>query len=292
MTQRQTPADDEESVSSSTSSKTMSVCDIPVPPEKKADDEEESWTASPATKNSKKSKKGATHKKSPPKKAAPKKADSKKDEAPSNWPSSSRGSPPKTTIEDDNEASPKQTRKNASSSAAQSKTGKASAAQTKTAGKASILSSTVFCSNNSTISNSLFQTSFPIQRTMGSSTTTTPRKSAKKPSSTPAKPLGTICDHGNKASLVSEEVASYFTEKYLKENDFPFKCCGDGCNHLFGKNYKVSGKKLVWLCPNGKNVHHECVHALCKPCYDAWQPDDTPSRKRRPSRRTTDYSEL
>ena len=85
------------------------------------------------------------------------------------------------------------------------------------------------------------------------------------------------CDHDLYAHYKPYAKATKcFTEAHLGNNPlFPKQC--DGCKKKFvdkTKNidpeteYKVTSKAVVFLCPNGCNTHHNCMHALCGPCYD------------------------
>jgi outer membrane biosynthesis protein TonB len=109
---------------------------------------------------------------------------------------------------------------------------------------------------------------------------TKPKKPNKKKSSpakhsspSPAKhPSPSACQHGIKENYAREDAASYFTEKYLTNTPtWPSACATKGCSASFGVGYKVGINNPVFCCLNAKNKNHPCVHAYCKPCFEAWQ---------------------
>jgi hypothetical protein len=95
------------------------------------------------------------------------------------------------------------------------------------------------------------------------------------------------CQHDLKDFYVLDDNKAYYTEKYLEQTpQWPSACAKEGCNNAFGSNYKVGINNPVFCCVNAKNKHHPCLHAYCKPCYEAWQVESTGQTPRK-RRRTT-----
>ena len=87
------------------------------------------------------------------------------------------------------------------------------------------------------------------------------------------------CDHSLPMNYARETNASYFNANYLKSHIYPKKCCGEGCNAKFGKNYKVGSKHEVWACMNAIHTNHACVHAYCDTCYNKFSAADDAKQK-------------
>jgi hypothetical protein len=78
------------------------------------------------------------------------------------------------------------------------------------------------------------------------------------------------CDHERGIYDFRELGSTCFTEKYAKKDNYPVKCCGDGCGKHFVKDRKkvFEGVANVRACPNAYNHRdHKCVYALCSPCW-------------------------
>ena len=80
------------------------------------------------------------------------------------------------------------------------------------------------------------------------------------------------CQHGDKETYVMLDDKSYFSKKYLENTPtWPSTCAKQGCSSgAFGQVYKVGISHPVYCCSNAKNKNHPCMHAYCKPCFDAW----------------------
>ena len=96
------------------------------------------------------------------------------------------------------------------------------------------------------------------------------------------------CQHSIKENYAKEDASSYFSKKYLENTPtWPSTCAKEGCSAAFGQNYKVGINHPVFCCLNAKKKYHPCIHAYCKPCFEAWQgagSGDTPRKRRRPNR--------
>ena len=96
---------------------------------------------------------------------------------------------------------------------------------------------------------------------------------AKHSGPSPAKHSSpSACQHDNKEEYAMLDDKSYFVPKYLADTpSWPSACAKEGCDAAFGGNYKVGINRPVFCCLNAKNKNHTCVHAYCKPCFEAWQ---------------------
>ena len=125
----------------------------------------------------------------------------------------------------------------------------------------------------------------PLQEKKKPAPATKPKKKKPAPATKPKKPAPakkkpspakhsspSACQHGIKENYAREDAASYFTEKYLTNTPtWPSACATKGCSTSFGVGYKVGINNPVFCCLNAKNKNHPCVHAYCKPCFEAWQ---------------------
>jgi len=97
------------------------------------------------------------------------------------------------------------------------------------------------------------------------------------------------CEHNTKSACVPLDDNSHFSKSCLQKTPFwPSKCCKSDCTSgAFGQDCEVGTRTPVCCCLNAKNKNHPCTHACCKPCFDAWQTNDTP-RKRIRSKKATE----
>lgn len=85
------------------------------------------------------------------------------------------------------------------------------------------------------------------------------------------------CKHDDLVNYEPVDNSSgYFRPNYLEKHPtWPHVCAGTCHKDLVDlaaskidkdKQYKVSSKNLVHVCPNARDTRHPCVHAFCTPC--------------------------
>jgi hypothetical protein len=79
------------------------------------------------------------------------------------------------------------------------------------------------------------------------------------------------CRHED-VSKFEEIIRAYFLPNYLEKNDFAVRACAH-CKKNFGTTrssttFTASAKNSVHSCANARNSEDQCMHALCKLCYE------------------------
>jgi len=88
------------------------------------------------------------------------------------------------------------------------------------------------------------------------------------------------CCHDDKSACTQFDDKACFEPKHLQKTPtWPKECCKKNCKTKFGVNHKVKLSNPVCCCANAKNTLHKCVHACCKPCFQAVESTEPSPRK-------------